>query len=261
MRRGNIKRSRRGDRPTEGEAPDAHPVAASPDIRRHLRAAERAERLEKDVRRLERRIQGRTESLARQFDRVLRVLDSWGYVDGWSLTPNGEQLVRIYHECDLVVAEALRLGLFDELDPPSVAALASAFTYEARGPARRASEAGEQADPWFPSPRVKRSWHDIERIVVELNRAEAEAGLPMTRGPDPGFFAAAYGWAAGEGLAEVISEEEFSGGDFVRNIKQLIDLVRQIAEVSTDEITAKVAQDAAERLFRGVVVASSVVGT
>ena len=41
---------------------------------------------------LERRIQGRTESLARQFDRVLRVLEAWGYVDGWSLTEAGEQL-------------------------------------------------------------------------------------------------------------------------------------------------------------------------
>ncbi|HUQ64340.1 MAG TPA: DEAD/DEAH box helicase [Acidimicrobiales bacterium] len=263
MRNGAAKRSRSRQKgqTSRHEATDVHPVAGCPDVRRHLRASERAERIQKDIRRLERRIQGRSESLARQFDRVLRVLDGWGYVDKWSLTPNGEQLVRIYHECDLVVAEALRLGLFDELDAPSVAALASAFTYEARGPARRANEAGEQAAPWFPSPRVKRSWHDIERIVAELNRAEAEAGLPMTRGPDPGFFAAAYGWAAGEELADVIAEEEFSGGDFVRNIKQLIDLVRQIAEVSTDQVTAKVAQDAAERLFRGVVVASSVVGT
>ena len=34
----------------------------------------------------------------------------------------------------------------------------------------------------------------------------------------------AHAWAAGEDLAEVISDEEISGGDFVRNIKQLIDL-------------------------------------
>jgi ATP-dependent RNA helicase HelY len=263
MRHGNMKKPRSGQKgdAARPEVTDDHSVAGCPDVRRHLRAAERAERLQKDIRRLERRIQGRSESLARQFDRVLRVLDSWGYVDQWTLTPNGEQLVRIYHECDLVVAEALRLGLFDELDPPSVAALASAFTYEARGPARRANESGQQADPWFPSAKVKRGWHAIERIVVDLNRAEAEAGLPMTRGPDSGFFAAAYGWAAGEELAEVISEEEFSGGDFVRNIKQLIDLVRQIAEVSTDPATSKAAEDAADRLFRGVVVASSVVGT
>jgi ATP-dependent RNA helicase HelY len=253
------KKKKVSSRPTDAPV-EIHPVAECPDVRRHLRAAERAERLQKDVRRLERRIQGRSESLARQFDRVLRVLDTWGYVEGWSLTPNGEQLVRIYHECDLVVAEALRLGLFDELDAASIAAMASAFTYQARGPASRAREGAEATEPWFPSAKVKRNWHEIERIVVELNRAEADAGLPMTRGPDPGFFAAAYGWAAGEELAEVIAEEEFSGGDFVRNVKQLIDLVRQIGEVSTEPATAKAAAEASERLFRGVVIASSVVG-
>ncbi|MDQ6927709.1 MAG: DEAD/DEAH box helicase [Actinomycetota bacterium] len=256
---GGGKSKKRGNSERQIDA-QAHPVTDCPDIRRHLRAAERAERLQKDMRRLERRIQGRSESLARQFDRVLRVLDTWGYVDGWSLTPIGEQLVRIYHECDLVVAEALRLGLFDELDPPSIAALASAFTYEARGPASRAREGVEETEPWFPSSKVKRSWQQIERTIVELNRAEADAGLPMTRGPDAGFFSAAYGWAAGQELADVIAEEEFSGGDFVRNIKQLIDLVRQIGEVSHEPATAKAAQEAADCLFRGVVVASSVVG-
>ena len=235
-------------------SPDEHPVTACPDLRRHLRAAERAERLEKDLRRIERRIQGRTESLARQFDRVLRVLETWGYVDGWSLTEGGEVLGRIYHECDLLIAEALRAGLFDGLDPTSVAALASTFTYEARRP-------DGQAEPWFPSSRLKRRWTDLERLAGELNAAEDEAGLPLTRRPDPGFVALAHGWAAGEDLAEVLGDEELSGGDFVRNIKQLIDLLRQLALISPEPATAKAAGAAAESIFRGVVAASSVIGT
>jgi ATP-dependent RNA helicase HelY len=236
----------------------AHPVAACPDRRRHLRALERAERLEKDVRRLERRIRGRTESLARQFDRVLRVLESWGYVEDWTLTDAGERLTRIYHECDLLVAEALGSGLFDGLDPTAVAALASAFTYESRG---RAATSSEGPAPWFPSPRVKTRWSDLERLATELNQVEDEAGLPLTRRPDAGFSAAAYGWAAGEGLAEVIADEELSGGDFVRNVKQLIDLLRQLGDVAPAPQTAKAARDAADRLFRGVISASSVIGT
>ncbi|MGH9225117.1 MAG: DEAD/DEAH box helicase [Acidimicrobiales bacterium] len=232
-----------------------HPVHACPDRRRHLRALERAERLEKDVRRLERRIEGRTESLARQFDRVLRVMSAFGYVEDWALTPAGEHLTRTYHECDLLIAEAVRSGLFDDLDPSAVAALASAFTYETRGPAGQARPA-----PWFPSARVKRRWADLEKLARELNQVEDEAGLPLTRTPDPGFFAAAYGWAAGEGLAEVIAEEELTGGDFVRNIKQLIDLLRQLGDVAPEPATAKAAREAAARLFRGVVSASSVVG-
>ena len=237
-----------------GLVPENLPVAACSDLRRHLRAAERAERLEKDRRRLERRIDGRTESLARQFDRVLRVLETWGYVEGWSLTEAGEVLARIYHECDLLVAEALKAGLFDQLDPTGVAALASTFTYEAR----RAE--GRPEEPWFPSSRLKRRWAELEGMATELNGAEEEAGLPLTRRPDPGFVAHAHGWASGEELSEVIVDEGLSGGDFVRNVKQLIDLVRQLGQMAPEPATAKAAREAADRLFRGVVAASSVVG-
>jgi ATP-dependent RNA helicase HelY len=239
---------------TDGPEPDDHPVAACPDVRRHLRAAGRADRLRRDRRRLEQRIRGRSESLARQFDRVLRVLEAWGYVEGWRLTEGGEQLARLYHECDLLVAEALRIGLFDDLDPAAVAGLASTFTYEPRG-------TGPGPQPWFPSARVRRRWADLERLAGELNQAEEEAGLPETRRPGAGFFAAAYSWAAGDDLSEVIADEEISGGDFVRNIKQLIDLLRQLQAVAHEPATAKAAGDAADRLFRGVVAASSAVGT
>ncbi len=255
---------------------ELHPAASCPDLRRHLRAAERADRLEKDLNRLHRRIEGRTESLARQFDRVLRVMEVWGYVDGWSLTPAGEQLTRIYHECDLLVATALDAGLFDDLDPAAVASLASAFTFEARrGPARggtgggasagggaRAGGAGGAGEPevWFPSGKVQKRWAHLERLAGELNATERDAGLPLTRCPDPGFFAVAHAWAAGEDLADVIGDESVTGGDFVRNMKQLIDLLRQLAIVTaaTSPATSKVAEQAADRLLRGVVAASSV---
>ncbi|MEA2844563.1 MAG: ATP-dependent helicase HelY [Actinomycetota bacterium] len=239
---------------------EMHPAASCPDLRRHLRAAERADRLEKDLNRLHRRIEGRTESLARQFDRVLRVMEVWGYVDGWSLTPAGEQLTRIYHECDLLVASALEAGLFDDLDPAAVASLASAFTFEARrGPARGGGGAGDP-EVWFPSGKVQKRWAHLERLADELNATERDAGLPLTRSPDPGFFAVAHGWAAGEDLADVMADEAVTGGDFVRNMKQLIDLLRQLAIVTaaTSPATSAVAEQAADRLLRGVVAASSV---
>jgi len=185
---------------------------------------------------------------------VLQVLESWGYVEGWALTDAGERLARLYHETDLLVAHVIGAGVLDGLDPAAVAGLVSTFTYEARGPA-----AGPA--PWFPSNRVRQRWGAIERLARELNDAEEDAGLPVTRTPDPGFVALAYGWAAGEDLDEVIEGEEVSGGDFVRNIKQLIDLLRQVAVVAPNPELAKAARTAADAIFRGVVSASSVVGT
>ncbi len=58
----------------------------------------------------------------------------------------------------------------------------------------------------------------------------------------------------------MLEDEDLSAGDFVRNMKQVIDLLGQIADV-TDGPTAGVAREAAARLFRGVVAASSTVAT
>jgi ATP-dependent RNA helicase HelY len=107
---------------------------------------------------------------------------------------------------------------------------------------------------------VRQRFAEIERLGASLNAAEHRAALPLTRPPEPGFFALAHAWAAGENLDEVLEDEELSGGDFVRNAKQLIDLLRQVGQVAPDPDTARAARTAAEELFRGVVSASSVVG-
>jgi ATP-dependent RNA helicase HelY len=245
-------RGARHGRPGQ-DLPEEHPVAACPDAAKHVRSAERAARLEADLERLERRIRGRVESLARQFDRVLRILEAWGYVDGWTVTDGGRRLTRVFHESDLLIAECVGAGLFDDLDPAAVAGLVSVFTYEQRGP-------GPAPAPWFPSGNVRQRWQDIERLTRELNLAEEDAGLPLTRPPDPGFLGLAHAWAAGEDLEQVMADEEMSGGDFVRNIKQLIDLLRQVAQVAQQPATAAAARSAADDLFRGVVAASSVIG-
>ncbi|MGI8794898.1 MAG: DEAD/DEAH box helicase [Acidimicrobiales bacterium] len=232
----------------------AHPVADCPDLRTHMRAARQADDLDRRVTSVKRSIQGRSESLARQFDRVLAILEAWGFVDGWKLTQSGELLVSIYNECDLLLAEAIGSGLLDDLDPPEVAAMVSTLTFETRGP-------GAPPSPWFPKGKLRTRFVHVEHLAQELRLAEQEAGLPQTRQPDPGFVAAAHRWASGEDLEDVITDEEMTGGDFVRNIKQLIDVLRQVGDVAPVPATAKSCRSAADRLFRGVIAASSVVGT
>ncbi|HEV7534682.1 MAG TPA: helicase-related protein, partial [Acidimicrobiia bacterium] len=236
--------------------PRRHPVAGCPDLTTHLRYAERAERLARDIDRLERRIRGRSESLARQFDRVLRVLESWGYVDGWQLTDGGGMLTRLYSETDLLLAECLREGLLDGLDGPSMAAVCSVFTYESRGP-----DQGTAQRVRFPNRTVKDRVAGIDKIWRDLNVVENEAGLPETRTPDAGFTPLAHAWAAGKDLEEVLYDEDLTGGDFVRNVKQLIDLLRQVGDVAANSATKAAARSAADGLFRGVVAASSTVGS
>jgi ATP-dependent RNA helicase HelY len=181
------------------------------------------------------------------------MLEQWNYLDGWTLTERGEQLVRIYHEADLLVAEALELGLFDGLDASSMAGAASSFIYEHRN-------SGPDLEPWFPNSDIANRIDELDSVALDMNGDERRLGLPTTRRPDAGFFALAHAWAAGDDLERILADDEMPGGDFVRTMKQLIDLLRQIGDASTNDVTSSTARRAADDLFRGVVAASSPTG-
>src|SRR5581483_1917683 len=68
---------------------ETHPCHACPERATHERWAVRASRLEQQIRGVERRIRTRTETLARQFERVLGVLEDLGYVRGFAIQPKG----------------------------------------------------------------------------------------------------------------------------------------------------------------------------
>ncbi|HWL44167.1 MAG TPA: DEAD/DEAH box helicase [Ilumatobacter sp.] len=236
-----------------------HPVEADPDLKERLRVAAQAERLADEIRQLEQRVEHRNGTLVREFDQVLAVLGELGYVDvaGWALTDAGGVLARVFHESDLLVAETLRRGLLDGVDPATLAGLVSTFVYEHRSP-------DDPPRPWFPSVEVRRRWEAIERLSYELATIERERGLAEHRPPDPTFFGVAYAWAAGEGFAEVVEAEqasggELTGGDFVRTVKQLVDLLGQIGNVAPSDATRQAARQAADAAFRGVVSDSATV--
>jgi ATP-dependent RNA helicase HelY len=233
----------------------AHPLHKLPGAEAALRAAWQSDRIARDIARLERGVASRNESLARQFDRVLGVLSAWGYVDGWDLTPAGELLTRLNTEGDLVLAEAVREGELDGLDAASTAAMVSLFTFQRRGP-----DGNEPMPPRrWPNQQLARRSRKVDSIWRDLHTAEREARLPESRRPDPGFTAAIHAWVNGGELADVLEDEEMTGGDFVRNVKQTIDLLRQVADVAPDPVTAATARSAADLCLRGVVAASSTV--
>jgi ATP-dependent RNA helicase HelY len=244
-------RTRRPNEPSrEVGVPDDHPVASCPDVRKHLRAARRARRLRQEIGAHERRRAEDSGSLTREFDRVLQVLDGRGLLDGWALSDAGLRLARIYHESDLLVAEALDEGLLDGLSAPDLVALLSCFTYEHRSP--------EPAPPpTFPDVELRRRWEQLAELAADLLKEEAALSLRLTREPDPGFIPLAHEWTRGDALDQVLGDDELSGGDFVRQIRQLLDLLRQIAEVAPDPTTRETARAAIRKVDRGVVAASS----
>jgi ATP-dependent RNA helicase HelY len=231
-----------------------HPVHGCPDLPKHERWMLRWDQLERETERISRRVHRRTGSLVRTFDRVLAVLGRLGYVEGFALTPKGETLRRVYSEADLAVVEAIHRGVWSHLDPAELAACVSSLVYESRGDP---GPPGEEVAP--PTAGVRRALRALAELQDEIHAHEEAEGLELTRPLDAGFANLAYRWAAGETLEQVLDFEEITPGDFVRVTKQLIDLLRQVAQVAEDPALAEVARQAVEASQRGVVAYSGMV--
>lgn len=110
----------------------------------------------------------------------------------------------------------------------------------------------------FPSGTAYRRLRRIGTALDGLHRTEGRFGLEPIRSLELGFGPAAHRWAAGESF-EALQDEGFSAGDFVRNVKQVIDLARRIAAVAPDQGTSAAAQQTVSALNRGVVSLSGAV--
>jgi ATP-dependent RNA helicase HelY len=163
------------------------------------------------------------------------------------LTEQGKSLAKIFHELDLVIAESLANGLFDGLTPAELASLLSAFVYEFR----RAEEP--------PKPHVPKSlqsqWKSMKDLSDKIGRDEEATGVAAHRSLDAGLMEITFEWASGSELIDILSDD-LTAGDFVRTMKQLVDLLRQLALIAPSSQTKQCAEQAAQSILRGVVAAS-----
>lgn len=224
-----------------------HPVVDDPDLKRRLIAAKSADRIENEVKLMESKIDQSVQSVSAKFDDLVRLMERRGYVASWKLTDQGRSLSRIFHELDLVVAESLSSGLFDDLSAAELASLLSVFVYEFR----RAEEP--------PKPEIPKSlqgrWKMINELSKQISQDEKASGISPHRDVDAGLMAIIFEWASGCDLIDILNDD-LTAGDFVRTTKQLIDLLRQIALIAPNPQTVINAEKAANSLLRGVVAAS-----
>src|SRR5690606_23033293 len=171
--------------------------------------------------------------------------------DGDRTTPAGDRLARIYSELDLVAAECLRQGVWDGLEPAELAACLSALVYESRTP-------DDVGPPKLPGGPAKTALGDLVRIWGDLDALEDDFQLDFLREPDLGFAWAAYRWASGASLTEVLEESGQAAGDFVRWVKQILDLADQIADAAGEGPVRRTARVVADVMRRGVVAYASV---
>ncbi|MBM7520415.1 DEAD/DEAH box helicase [Nocardioides nitrophenolicus] len=222
-----------------------HPCHGCAEREDHARWAERHAKLQKDSELLAARIERRTNTVARTFDRVCEVLEALDYLREDEVTERGRGLMRIYSELDLVAAESLRTGLWDDLSAPQLGAVLSALVYEARRP--------EDGPANVPGGAIQVTIDAMTRLWGDLERLEREHRLDFLRKPDAGFAWTAWRWAEGQELDEIITRNDQTAGDFVRQMKQLIDFAGQIADAAAGTPVRDTARQLVKLLRRGIV--------
>ncbi|CEA08133.1 ski2-like helicase [Arthrobacter saudimassiliensis] len=235
----------------------AHPCHGCSDRENHARWAERWWKLRRETDALVAQIRGRTNTIARTFDRVSGVLERYGYVaedaDGrLTVTDDGQKLRRIYGEKDLLVALSLQDGAFEDLSAVELASLATVLVYQAKR-----DERGLR--PRLPTPALEESMDIIVRQWSNLTDVEESEKIGVTAEPELGLVWPMYKWASGRHLQAALHGTELAAGDFVRWAKQLIDLLDQLAKVP--DLPAGLRRrclDAIALVRRGVVAYSNV---
>ena len=219
-----------------------HPCHSCNDRELHARFIERAERLERENVGLHDRVENRTAVIAKTFDKICAVLAELTYIDGDRQTPAGLLLSKLYAESDLLLAETIRAGNFASLAAPELVSVLSAALFEGRKP---------ESAPRIPHVNVQNALAQLVSHWSKIEALEAQHGLKTQREPDFGFCWSAFHWAQGKSLSFVLKGTELSVGDFVRSIRQLIDLLNQIGKASAD--LSGICKEAIRRIDRGVV--------
>lgn len=237
-----------------------HPVHHWPATDREQLAgvAQKLARRERELARLEDKVERATDTLGRTFERIVDLLAEMDYVefDGYGenrepvITDEGERLAKIHSESDLLVAQCLKRGIWNDLDPAELAGVASLCVFENRKTTR--GEPGAATDAMADA--MNATW----RIYTELVTDEKRHNLPQTREPEAAFALAIHQWTAGAPLAYCMGAANESGaeltpGDFVRWCRQVIDLLQQVAKTGYEDEIRRNARRAIDAIQRGVV--------
>ena len=213
----------------------SHPCHGCPDREEHARVGRKWSRAKAQAERLQRRIENRTGTIARLFDAVCEVLLELGYLHPVDrghperelrVTGAGKVLARIYAERDLLIAECLRTGVFEDLSAAELAGALSACVYEPRLSAQSIGL------PVAPGSRLGQCLRAQLGVSHRIHDLESLARIEASSGAEPALAGAVQAWCDGAQLADILDATELTAGDFVRWCKQLLDVVGQIASLS-----------------------------
>lgn len=177
------------------------------------------------------------------FEQKARALDHFGYLDFQKeqVTASGEWLANLRVDRPLLVGEALRQGVFNELDIKEMAGVMASV----------ASDADRNYGELYLSDKLLDVLAEFERVIYDVSEVEWKHGIEPTEEINFSAAAAAERWAGGMAWDDLVSRTKAEEGDLVRLLSRTGEALFQVAHLDeSNPKAAALARDAAEIILR-----------
>jgi superfamily II RNA helicase len=184
-----------------------------------------------------------SDSIWRPFQNRAQVLDHFGYldIDAEVVTETGKWLADLRIDRPLLVGEALKHGIFDELKISEAAGLMASV----------ASDADRSYGEMRASRHMTNILAEFEDLVIAVSNVEWKNGVEPVEEINYSGAAAAERWAAGMSWDELVDRTRAEEGDLVRLLARTGEALRQLANLSgSNPAAAAIAASASEALLR-----------
>ncbi len=189
----------------------------------------------------DRRIDALRQGIWAPFARRARVLDYFGYIDysGESVSDDGKWLADLRLDRPLLVGEALKEGLFEELETGEVAGFMAAL----------AADPDRDYGNLNPSSVLLQVLTEFEEVIYDVASVEWEFGVEPADEINLSAAATAESWAQGSSWDSLVKFTRAEEGDLVRLLSRTGEALMQIANLRSSKPEAAAAAKAAAQIM------------
>ncbi|HEX8636957.1 MAG TPA: hypothetical protein VF692_02760 [Pyrinomonadaceae bacterium] len=177
------------------------------------------------------------------FENRAQVLNHFGYLDfaAQKVTPTGKWLADVRVDRPLLVGEALRHNVFDNLEPPFVAGLMASL----------AADSDRNYGEIHLSYELSDVLSEFEQLIYAVSGVEWKYGVQPTEEINFSAAATAEAWASGASWEDLVFDTKAEEGDLVRLLSRTGEALLQVANLrESNPKAAAIARETAAIMLR-----------